>query len=41
MKINKKIYKKVWWKNQEYLKGEDILGCLNYLKNRKKEFVEK
>lgn len=35
IKINKKIYKKIWWKNEEFLKGEDLLGILNNLLNLK------
>lgn len=37
-KLNKKLYKKLWWKNEEYLKIEDILGCLKYLINNNKEY---
>lgn len=32
-KINKKIYKKSLYKNEKFLKPEDILGALNYLIN--------
>jgi hypothetical protein len=39
IKINKKIYKKIWWKNEEYLKEEDILGCLKLLNTSKKRFA--
>lgn len=35
IKLNKKIYKSLFWKNEEQLKEEDLLGCLNYLINRK------
>lgn len=30
-KISKKLYKKVFWKNEKTLKPEDILGALNTL----------
>lgn len=39
IKINKKLYKKTWWNNEEHIKVEDILGCLNYLQNKEHEFV--
>lgn len=30
-KINKRIYKNTFWKNEKTLKPEDILGALNTL----------
>lgn len=31
LKINKKLYKKVFWKYSNHIKPEDILGSIEYL----------